>query len=170
MSHILTILEGDVVDFSARLGAKKAQKSDEFHKKLQNVAASMPGVFAKQNEIESHLNNQVKSIDREGANRFALPHIMKDYQKGINSVHTLKFAAMDKSDPNYQSAIDHIKRNHSDIMNHIHDKLEKFKGLRSLADQAPAPQYSHQILAYPRREWEDNKDFFGKEFPKEHGL
>jgi hypothetical protein len=170
MSYILDILEGDVVDFSAKLNARKTQKSDEFHKKLSNVAASMSGVFAKQNDIESHLNNQVKSIDSEGANRFALPHLMKDYQKGINSIHVLKFTAVDKSDPNRQSAVDHIKRNHSAIMSHIDDKLEKFKGLSSLADKAPAPQYTHRIIGSARREWDDHKDYFGKEFPKEHGL
>jgi len=161
MKKFKHFLEADVIQFGPKLQAKK---SDDFHAKIKAAHASMPGYFAHQAHIEKTVSDAAAKIHIEGKNKFALPHIQKDYVSDVHSIQALSYhTPAFKGDPDHdKAAVRHVTDNHHEIMNHIDDKLHKFKQLRSVADQAPVKQFPHNTIDHYERTWNDAKRHFAK--------
>lgn len=128
----------------------------------------MPNVFAHQKHVEDKVRDGIKSIELEHQHEFSSPALMKHVQPDVHSIQAISsvmdarmWAGHDEVPDEHVALAHSLARQHKDaIISRIDDKIEKFKGLRPLADEAIAKQYPHGQINRAIHQWQGEKKFF----------
>ena len=166
LRQILSLIESDVIDLGQ---ARQNRSSKKFERKIQSLSKAVPEALDKQRAVEQTVNKKVMEIHNKGKNKFALPHIQSQYGPNIHSIEALDFHMplisgttrwyMEEPDPVVEQ---HVRENKQAILDDINEKIKQFESLRSIANEAPAPQYPNGVITNKINHWSRMRANFAK--------